>query len=113
MDLLDRFVDVLGEQHMNLQEFCQVIIGGLETLELGLIPPCLDQVLVGSVDRSRNPELKAVIILGINEGIFPAKVVESGLFNDEDRIELAAQKIVLAPTTEKNSLLNSFLFIKL
>jgi len=112
LDLLDRFVDVLGEQHMNLQEFCQVIIGGLETLELGLIPPCLDQVLVGSVDRSRNPELKAVIILGINEGIFPAKVVESGLFNDEDRIELAAQKIVLAPTTEKKLFAEQFFIYK-
>ena len=112
LELLDRLVGVLGEQEMSLQEFSQVVIGGLETLELGLIPPGLDQVLVGSVDRSRNPDLKAVIILGVNEGVFPAKIVESGIFNDADRLLLAAQKIVLAPTTEKKLYAEQFLLYK-
>jgi len=112
LDLLDSFVEVLGTQEMTLLEFSQVIISGLETLELGLIPPCLDQVLVGSVDRSRNPDLKAVIILGVNEGVFPAKVVESGLFNDEDRLHLAERKIILAPITEKKLFAEQFFIYK-
>ena len=112
LGLLDSFVEVLGAQELTLQEFSQVISGGLETLELGLIPPCLDQVLVGSVDRSRNPDLRAVIILGVNEGVFPAKVVESGLFNDEDRLHLAERKIILAPTTEKKLFAEQFFIYK-
>ncbi|MDD2212855.1 MAG: helicase-exonuclease AddAB subunit AddB, partial [Clostridia bacterium] len=112
LELLDRLVEVLGDQAMSLQEFSQVMTGGLETLELGLIPPCLDQVLVGSVERSRNPDLKAVIILGVNEGVFPARVVESGLFNDQDRLLLAEQRIALAPTTEKRLYAEQFLIYK-
>jgi ATP-dependent helicase/nuclease subunit B len=112
LELLDCVVEVLGKQEMSLQEFSQVITGGLETLELGLIPPGLDQVLVGAVDRSRSPDLKAVIILGVNEGIFPARVSESGLFSDEERILLQASQINLAPTTEKRLYAEQFLIYK-
>ena len=34
---------------------------GLERLRMGQIPPALDQVLVGQIDRSRLPALKAVL----------------------------------------------------
>jgi ATP-dependent helicase/nuclease subunit B len=40
-------------------------------LTVGVIPPALDQVLIGAIDRSRNPELKLAIVLGLNEE-FPA-----------------------------------------
>ncbi len=112
LELLDSLVEVLGEQEMSLPEFAQVMTGGLETLELGLIPPGLDQVLVGSVDRSRNPDLKAVLILGVNEGVFPARAMEAGFFSDEEKICLNEWQICLAPTTEKKLYAEQFLIYK-
>ena len=47
------------------------IRSGLSSLTVGVIPPALDQVLIGAIDRSRNPELKLAIVLGLNEE-FPA-----------------------------------------
>jgi ATP-dependent helicase/nuclease subunit B len=57
----------------------------LDGLTVGVIPPVLDQVLIGAVDRSRNPDLKKVFILGFNEGIFPALPRRHGLLNEHDR----------------------------
>lgn len=112
LDLLDSLVEVLGEQVMSLAEFAQVMTGGLETLELGMIPPGLDQVLVGSVDRSRHPDLKAVLILGVNEGVFPARAVETGLFSDEEKLFFRERKINMAPTSEKKLFAEQFLVYK-
>jgi len=46
-------------------------------------PPMLDQVLVGSIDRSRHPDLKAVILIGFNDGVFPQPASEDAILGDE------------------------------
>jgi len=112
LELLDHLVEILGDEPLDLQEFTQLMISGMETLELALIPPGLDQVLIGSVERSRHPDLKAVLILGINEGVFPAKITESSIFNDQDRQDLAERELVLAPSTEQKLFDEQFLFYR-
>ena len=57
----------------------------------------IDQVLVGSVERSRQPDLRAVIILGANEGLFPKAPDESALFLDDERALLEAAGVPLGP----------------
>ncbi|HHZ16070.1 MAG TPA: helicase-exonuclease AddAB subunit AddB [Clostridia bacterium] len=109
LELLDSLVEVLGNQALSLAEFSEVITGGLETLELGLIPPGLDQVLVGSVDRSRHPDIKAVLILGVNDGVFPARLAETSLFSDEEKEYFQQRQLRLAPTTEKKLYAEQFL----
>lgn len=98
MELLDQVAEVLGNEELSIGEFNKTIEAGLDCIELGLIPPCLDQVMVGSVDRSRNPDLKAVFIIGAVEGVFPSRGSEDGLINDEERRRLAELDVVLAPS---------------
>jgi ATP-dependent helicase/nuclease subunit B len=57
-----------GSRPMELVQWLPIIDAGLGALTVGLIPPALDQVLVGAVDRSRNPDLKVVFIPGFNDG---------------------------------------------
>lgn len=97
MELLDQVAEVLGDEGLSVGEFSRILEAGLDSIELGLIPPGLDQVLAGSVDRSRNPDLKAVFILGAVEGVFPSRGSEDGLINDEERKRLAELDLVLAP----------------
>ncbi len=101
MELLDQTAEVLGKEPLNITEFSQVFNSGLEGIQLGLIPPGLDQVLVGSLERSRNPDLKGVFVLGVNEGVLPARSLEEGLFFDDERKALAETGISLAPGSEK------------
>ncbi|MFO7247010.1 MAG: PD-(D/E)XK nuclease family protein, partial [Bacillota bacterium] len=95
--VLETCAQVLGDEPLTLAEFRQVLESGLESLQLALIPPALDQVLVGSVERSRQPDVRAVFVLGANEGLFPAVPAEDPIFTDGDRAALAEAGVELAP----------------
>lgn len=98
MDLLDELVIALDDAPIELNEYAAILDAGLESLKLRLIPPALDQVVVGTLDRSRQPELEAALILGVGEGLLPARLPEDATFNDREREELQNIGIELAPT---------------
>ncbi len=83
--LLDDLVGGLGDEPMTVQQFQATIEAGLEAFSLPLIPPVVDQVVVGSVDRSRQPDITAAFVLGFNEGLFPHRPVADVLLGDQDR----------------------------
>lgn len=73
---------------LSMRDWLPIVDAGLGAITVGLIPPALDQVLVGAVDRSRNPEARLTFVLGFNEGVFPARPPSPVLLNDADREEL-------------------------
>ncbi|HEY3316144.1 MAG TPA: helicase-exonuclease AddAB subunit AddB [Bacillota bacterium] len=107
--LMERIDSALGDQAMTLAEFAGVVETGLESLRLGLIPPSLDQVLVGAVDRSRQPELRAILVLGLNDGSFPAVVAEDTVFVDQDRDDLLRGGLELGPPARLRSFHEDYL----
>lgn len=84
-----------AETGMPLRDWLPIIEAGLSGLTVGVVPPALDQVLIGTVDRSRNPDLHLAIVLGLNETVFPAVPASSGLLSETDRDLLADHGIVL------------------
>ncbi|MDF2911240.1 MAG: addB [Sporolactobacillus laevolacticus] len=96
IDMLDQCVETAGDEQMSLDLFVKIMDTGLDTLEFAMVPPALDQVLVGSLDRMRASELKDVFLLGVNEGVLPAKPSEQGLFSGEDRELLQDNGITVA-----------------
>jgi len=99
--LLDEIVEAMGEENLSLEEYARVLESGLEGLKLGLIPPGLDQVVVGTLERSRNPDVKAALVLGISDGVLPARPGEEGLFSDFERQALREAGISLAPGSRR------------
>ncbi|NPV74336.1 MAG: helicase-exonuclease AddAB subunit AddB [Pelotomaculum sp.] len=95
--LLDQVVEALGDEVLEPGEYAAVIDAGLESLRLGLIPPGLDQVLVASLERSRNPEMRAAFVMGVNDGVLPARTFDQGIFSDLERERLKAAGLELAP----------------
>ena len=77
-----------AHQRVPLREWLPILEAGLMGLTVGVIPPALDQVLLGSIDRSRNPDLHTVFLLGVNEGVFPAPPAEPVLLNESDRAKI-------------------------
>ncbi|MGI6659619.1 MAG: helicase-exonuclease AddAB subunit AddB [Dethiobacteraceae bacterium] len=98
VELLEQLFEILGKQQLTLAEFAQVLGSGLESLKLGLVPALTDCVLIGSVERSRQPRLSAAYVLGLSEGEFPARLQEEGLFGDEERGVLKEHGVELAIT---------------
>ncbi|MCO1603003.1 helicase-exonuclease AddAB subunit AddB [Desulfosporosinus nitroreducens] len=97
VQVLDEIVVGLGEESLELEDYALVLSSGIEGIELGLIPPGLDQVLVGSLDRSRNPEVRVLFLIGANEGILPARPVSDGVLDAEERVQLEKAGVALAP----------------
>ncbi|RYD02269.1 hypothetical protein N752_26000 [Desulforamulus aquiferis] len=95
--LLDEIVEILGEENLTLEEYARILDTGLEGLKLGAIPPGLDQVVVGTLERSRNPDVKAALVLGVGDGILPARPVEDGLLSDLEREFLREKGLMVAP----------------
>lgn len=109
MDLLDQLVEVLGEEVVTLEEFNNVFSMGIAQQEMGLIPPSLDQVIIGTVERIRTQEIKALYILGVNDGVFPKMSNDEGIFNDSDRVTFAESGISVADNTLQQAFAEQFL----
>lgn len=95
VDLAEQMVDLLGEERVTLADFVDVLESGLERFDLALTPPTVDQVLVGQVDRTRTPELRAAFVLGLNEGEFPRVSREPSVLTEPERKELRRRHVEL------------------
>ncbi|MZP31006.1 helicase-exonuclease AddAB subunit AddB [Heliobacterium undosum] len=102
IDLFDQIVESLGETPLDLATYAVVMEAGLDSLKLSLIPPELDQVFVGSLDRSRCPDIRAAFVLGVSEGVLPARPKDDGIFDDKERERIhALTGLELAPGSRR------------
>jgi ATP-dependent helicase/nuclease subunit B len=84
-------------ESLPLRDWLPILDAGLATLTVGVIPPALDQVLIGAIDRARNPELRLTVVLGLNEGVFPASPPPPPILSEDDRAELNERALFLSP----------------
>ena len=98
---LDDVELAFADESLPLTEWLPILEAGLSGLSVGLIPPALDQVLVGAVDRSRNPDLKLALVLGVNETVFPGAQPSVTLLVESDRDELEKCGVCLGPNTRQ------------
>jgi ATP-dependent helicase/nuclease subunit B len=109
LDWLDQLVEVLGEQEIGLADVDRLLEAGLEGLKLGAVPPSLDQVVIGSLERTRFGGIKHAFVVGVNDGVFPAKFAEESLLSELERGLLAAQGVELAPDARRKLLDEQFM----
>ena len=81
-----------ANRSMPLSSYVDVLESALAGLTIGVIPPSLDQVLVGSVDRSRNPDLRLCCLLGLNDRLFPKEPSSTPLLSnwEDEQLERAS-----------------------
>ncbi|MDP3057834.1 MAG: exodeoxyribonuclease V subunit gamma, partial [bacterium] len=101
LNLFDEVVAALADSESSIEEFRRILETGLEGLELGLIPPELDQVVINSLDRSRSPQVKIAFILGVTEGIMPARVEDDSLLSEGDRTTLLVEGLSIGTTARR------------
>ncbi len=99
IQVLDELVMIFGDQKIGFEKYRELLKIGLQNKGVGAIPATQDEVILGDTDRSRSHSVKAVFILGINDGIFPSINKDEGFINDKDRENLKNQGIELAKTT--------------
>ncbi len=94
---LDNVALGFSRETLSLRDWLPILEAGLANLTAGVIPPVLDEVLVGAIDRARNPDLKFTLVLGVNESVFPAAPAAPPILTDADRDELKRSGVTFGP----------------
>ncbi len=99
MSVLDEMVLLFDQETMGMARYMELLRTGLASSGLGKIPAGQDQVTIGDVDRSRSHKVKAIFMIGLNDGVFPSIHKNEGFFNDADREKLKQAQMELAKGT--------------
>lgn len=97
MELLDKFVELLGDEPVSLKEYGKLLDAGLSEARVGVIPPSVDQLVAGDVQRTRLKDIKALLFIGANDAYLPGTLLKTGLLSERDRERFLKEKINLAP----------------
>ncbi|WP_078381492.1 helicase-exonuclease AddAB subunit AddB [Sutcliffiella halmapala] len=109
IQLLDQMVELIGEQPTSMAMFTKMLESGLESLRFSLVPPAIDQVIVANFDLSRLTDIKHSFVIGVNEGVIPAKIKDEGFVSEDERELLANYGLELAPSSLERLLDDHFL----
>lgn len=109
MSLLDQLAELAGDQQVAPELFAGMVEAGLDSLKLASVPPALDQVLVGSMDRTRSADIAVCYVLGANDGLMPARTQEDGILTEAERELLEESGVRMAPGARRRLLDERFM----
>lgn len=107
--VFEKLVDILGEEEASARTLAKILDAGYAATDMGLIPPACDQVVIGDLERSRLPGVKALLVVGACEGVLPGGGKETGLFADSERELLRGLGVELAPDSRRKSYAEQYL----
>lgn len=109
MDVLDQLVEMLGDETVSTDLFASLLDTGFESISMGLVPPSLDEVLIGTPDRTRSGAVTHAFILGVNEGVMPQRLTEDGLLSERERDSLVSSGVNMAESARRKLLDEPFI----
>ncbi len=83
--ILEQMYHIMGQEAFEAESFRDIFTAGLSQVEIGLLPPTEDGLMMGTMQRSRSGKIRALIVMGANEGVIPQEQPTQGLFSPEER----------------------------
>ncbi len=107
-EVFERIGLLLGDDRIDLKEFSDILDTGFSEAKMALIPQGSDQVVIGDMERTRFNEIRALLVLGCNDGMIPSGSGDAGLLSESDRSLFAKSDIELSPGARESAYLNEF-----
>ena len=85
VDIFQQMVSLLGHEKVSNVEFIELLKSGIAAIEIGVIPPAQDGLVMGNIQRSRRENVKAMVIVSANEGILPESGKKAAIVSDQER----------------------------
>ncbi len=98
-DVLDQFVEILGESELDAEEFGRLLRLVLTQYSVATIPATLDQVKVSEITRNDRHRVKCLFLLGANDHVMPMVQRGSSVLDKEARSLLQQKSIGLSDQT--------------
>ena len=108
IELFDKFVELLGDEQVSLSEYCKLLDAGLEEARVGVIPPEVDQVVIGDMQRTRLKDIKALLFAGANDVYLPGALLRTCLLSELDREKFAREKLTLSAGGKEKAYVQKF-----
>ncbi len=100
---IDDVARVLGDAALSVAEFAEALKMVFARTDIGTIPTSVDEVTIGSAVTLRADHPRFVLVLGLNEGVFPANVGDEGLINEQEKLRLAELGLELPSGRDERS----------
>lgn len=97
VSIIGQMSDCLGGETATFGDFYEILTSSCEELTIGMIPPTQEKVVISEAEHFRSTGTKVVIVLGVNDGVFPRTHKTEGLISDAERAELSQSGLELAP----------------
>lgn len=78
----------MGDEKISLRQFYNLLKLMLSEMTISSPPQKLDAVTVAKAEHSRLGNMKAVFVIGLNDGAFPKNIQNSGLLTEREKLKL-------------------------
>lgn len=99
MDALDCISDVYGGEYLSVSDYASAFEMILSEYDTGNIPTTVDEVNIASAELFRAAKNRYMIVLGLNDGIFPRNPSPDNVFSDRERMLLSEAGLELSGTS--------------
>ncbi len=97
VSVLAQISALMDEENITWKDFGELFKNACGGISVGLTPQTQGSVTFSRIDRFRTDGVPVVIVLGMNEGVFPASHTAEGILSDAERMRLSELGIQLAP----------------
>lgn len=88
IQMLDEFVEILGDQPFDPTNFMGLLNAGFEGATYSQIPSTLDQILISETGMVQMMDRKIVFIIGATDRVMPEQVSDSGFIDQDGKNEV-------------------------
>ncbi len=92
-EILEQMNALIGDEEVSQKEFADILETGIKAIKVGLIPPAVDGLAMGSMRRTRQARVKALVVVDAVDGVLPAESLNDGILNEDEREFLSANDI--------------------
>lgn len=99
VSVINQIADCIGDTPATFKDFYEYFTSSIAELNVGIVPPTQDKVIISEVSRFRSTGSKVVLVLGVSDKVFPKSHNSEGILSDSERNQLEELGLTLAPNS--------------
>lgn len=84
--IAEQINEIMGNEPFDGNAMKELLEVGLSDIKVGMLPPSKDGLIMGTMQRTRTGRVRALVVLGANEGVLPSGKPSQGIFGDEEKL---------------------------
>lgn len=102
MEACESIYMTLGDEKIGISQYRDLLKTMLLQTQISSPPQRLDAVIAAGAEHSRLPDIRAVFVIGVNDGLFPKNVKLSGLFTEREKARMEKADIHMEKRLDTN-----------